>query len=91
MRGRMKILLAPVLMLGMLPLATNVAQSDPAVSCPSVAKPPALDFAQPQYIDKTSGRWRARQHHRRGRIADRLGSRRNYPRVQGPFGGPGRR
>ena len=53
MRGRMKILLAPVLMLGMLPLATNVAQSDPAISCPGVAKPPALDFSQPQYIDKT--------------------------------------
>ena len=52
MRGRLKILLAPALLAALLPVASNVAQSGPKVSCPSVAKPPKLDFKQPTYIDK---------------------------------------
>jgi hypothetical protein len=39
-------------LLGLLPLATNVAQSDPKVTCPAAKKPPQLDFKKPSYIDK---------------------------------------
>ncbi len=52
MRRRLKVLLVPALLLGLVPAVGNVARSDPKVSCPSVAKPPKLAFKRPIYIDK---------------------------------------
>lgn len=52
MHRRLKVLLVPALLLGLVPVAGNVARSGPKVSCPSVKKPPKLDFKRPIYIDK---------------------------------------
>ena len=48
---RLKLLLIPALLAGVLPLATNGASTASSRSCPN-PKPPKLAFGKPSYIDK---------------------------------------
>ena len=50
MRRKARVLLVPMLVAALLPLAATAYSS--AVTCPSV-KPPKLDFGKPHYIDKS--------------------------------------